>query len=524
MFEPKPLRILLIEDLEDDALLIARELRRAGYGPDVTRVVDGISLRNALAGNEFDVVVSDYFVPGLPIEEAIGTTRELRPDIPFIIVSGAVGEERAVELMKLGAQDYIRKDRLPRLAPAIERELHEADKRRQQRLAEKEIAELNRTLDLRLQELQKLLQVVPVGICMADDPDCRNLRINPAMARILGLPVSPGALQPAPESFRNESQFFRRGVPLRSDQTPMEVAVRTGASQENVEIDVRRSDGEVVHLFGSATPLLDELGGVRGCVAAYVDLSERRAAETALRNAEKLATVGRLAATIAHEINNPLEAVTNVLYLINRSPKLDSTLHQFVDIAQSELDRIGTIVRHTLGFHREAAEPVPVRLPELIEETLRLYARRISAAGIIVEKRYESEGAIQAFPGEMRQVFSNLLVNAIEAVGRNGHIKVHVTDARSLSDHRRHGVRVVIADNGPGIPPEIRQRIFDPFFTTKGEKGSGLGLWVSEGIVRKHGGAIRIRSRHAARRTGTAISVFLPKRPLQLAEDRAATA
>jgi signal transduction histidine kinase len=373
---------------------------------------------------------------------------------------------------------------------------------------------------LRLQDLEKLLEVVPVGISLADDPACRNVRINPAMARILQVPFSGGPLQPAPPPFAAEPQLFQRSA-TPSEPSPMLNAIRTGKAQENVEFDLRRQDGTVVHLFGSAAPLLDEAGRVRGCVAAYVDMSDRRAAEAALRNAEKLATVGRLAATIAHEINNPLEAVTNVLYLISRSPKLDSALRQYVTIAQAELDRIGSIVRHTLGFHREAATPVSVSIAGLIDETLHLYDRRITSTGIQVEKRYDSHGSVIAFPGEMRQVFSNLLVNAIEAVGRNGHIVIHVADSRAIRDHRRRGVRVVVADNGPGIPPEIRERIFDPFFTTKGEKGSGLGLWVSEGIVRKHGGSIRLRSRYAANQTGTAISVFIPKKPLAVVEERA---
>ncbi|HKD92737.1 MAG TPA: ATP-binding protein, partial [Terriglobales bacterium] len=215
------------------------------------------------------------------------------------------------------------------------------------------------------------------------------------------------------------------------------------------------------------------------------------------------------------------EAVTNVLYLISRSPKLDAALRQYVTIAQAELDRIGTIVRHTLGFHREASTPVSVSIADLIDETLHLYERRITTTGIQIEKRYESHGAVVAFPGEMRQVFSNLLVNAIEAVGRNGRIVVHVTNSRANVDRRRRGVRVVVADNGSGIPPDIRQRIFDPFFTTKGEKGSGLGLWVSEGIIRKHGGSIRLRSRYATQNTGTVISVFIPKRPIEIVEERA---
>jgi signal transduction histidine kinase len=522
MFQPRQLRILMVEDSEDDALLMARELRRAGYEPAITRLDNASALRIALRTGGWDVVLSDYFVPGFPIEDALKMTRDIDPDLPFIIISGSIGEERAVTVMRLGAQDYIMKDGLARLAPAIEREMHEAENRRQRRLADMEIADLNRALDFRVQELQKILEVVPVGICMANDPECISVRINPAMARILGVEDPVGALQPAPESFGAAApQFYRQGVPLSPEQRPMETAIRTGKPQENLELDIHKQDGSMAHLFGSAAPLLDESGQVRGCVAAYVDMSERRAAEAALRSAEKLATVGRLAATIAHEINNPLEAVTNVLYLINRSPKLDPALHQFVKIAQAELDRIGTIVRHTLGFHREAATPVSIRVTDILEETLQLYDRRITNASIEVSRRYDSDGAILAFPGEMRQVFSNLLVNAIEAVGRKGRITIHVVDARNPANHRQDGVRVVIVDTGPGIPPEIRERIFDPFFTTKGEKGSGLGLWVSEGIVHKHGGSIRLRSRYNPDRSGTAISIFLPKRPRQIVEERA---
>ncbi|HKD92275.1 MAG TPA: histidine kinase dimerization/phospho-acceptor domain-containing protein, partial [Terriglobales bacterium] len=346
------MRILMVEDSEDDALLVARELRRAGYEPAITRIDNASALQHELHTGQWDVLLSDYFVPGLPIETALRIAREYAPELPFIIVSGAIGEERAVSVMRLGAQDFIMKGRLARLAPAIERELLESENRQQRRLAEVEIAGLNRTLGRRLQELEKVLEVVPVGICMADDPACTDIRINPAMARILHVPLTSGPLQSAPQASASEMQLFPRSSPAGAQQSPMLAAVRTGEPQENIELNIRRQDGVVVHLFGSAAPLLDEAGHVRGCVAAYVDMSDRRAAEAALRNAEKLATVGRLAATIAHEINNPLEAVTNVLYLISRSPKLDAALRQYVTIAQAELDRIGTIVRHTLGFHR----------------------------------------------------------------------------------------------------------------------------------------------------------------------------
>src|SRR5579884_3677390 len=158
MFRPRHLRLLLIEDSEDDALLVTRELRRAGYEPVVTRLDNASALRIALRSGGWDAILADYVVPGFPIEDALRLARELDPDVPVIVVSGSAGEERAVKVMRLGAQDYIMKDRLARLPPAIERELHEAENRRQRRRADLEIADLNRALDFRLQELQKILE------------------------------------------------------------------------------------------------------------------------------------------------------------------------------------------------------------------------------------------------------------------------------------------------------------------------------------------------------------------------------
>jgi signal transduction histidine kinase len=218
-----------------------------------------------------------------------------------------------------------------------------------------------------------------------------------------------------------------------------------------------------------------------------------------------------LAATIAHEINNPLEAVSNLLFLLNAHASIDPAGREYVNMAQQELDRIAHIVKQTLGFYREARSPVPVQLTELIDNVLDLYARKLSSKAIRLNKQYDSPGAVEAFPGEMRQVFSNLIVNALDATAHGGTLRLHVYPGCDWRDPNRRGIRVVVADTGIGISAEHRRHIFEPFFTTKGEKGTGLGLWVSYGIVRKHNGTLRVRSSIRPGRTGTAFSIFLPE-------------
>jgi signal transduction histidine kinase len=171
------------------------------------------------------------------------------------------------------------------------------------------------------------------------------------------------------------------------------------------------------------------------------------------------------------------------------------------------------ITRQTLGFYRESTAPVWISVSEVLENVLELYRRRIQSRCIKVEKRFGPQPKIRGFPGEIRQVFSNLIVNALEAVGDGGMVKLHLFGSRNWKHPERRGLRVLIADNGPGIAPEHLRRIFEPFYTTKGERGTGLGLWVSSGIIRKYGGEIRVHSSVHPRFRGTAFSVFLPAEP-----------
>lgn len=240
------------------------------------------------------------------------------------------------------------------------------------------------------------------------------------------------------------------------------------------------------------------------------DVSERKRVEEALRFSEKLAVVGRLAATIAHEIKNPLDSIAAVLHLLRRQGRFDERTHDYLNLAQDELVRIAEIADNTLGFYRESPAPAPVNLCEVLDSVVRLYEQKIRFDDIRIHKRYDYTHDIQAFPGEMRQLFSNLMGNALEAVKQGGHIHLDVFASRDWSRPGNRGVRVVIADDGAGINLQDRNRIFEPFFTTKAEQGTGLGLWITRGIVNKHGGTIRVRSRVEAGCSGTCFSVFLP--------------
>ncbi len=244
---------------------------------------------------------------------------------------------------------------------------------------------------------------------------------------------------------------------------------------------------------------------------AIEDITERkRAEEETLRAAEKLASAGRIAATIAHEINNPLDILTSVIYLMEQHPGLDSTTQDLVKRGQETVRRITSITRQTLGLFSNSSQIQKVALTQLLDETLELLGGKFREQNITVRKRYDVEGLICAAPTELRQVFTNLVVNALGATPDGGRLALHVFASHEWRRPERRGIHVVIADSGVGIPHDYQKRIFEPFFTTKGEKGTGLGLYVISGIVSKYEGTIRVRSSTAKGKSGTAFSIFFP--------------
>lgn len=268
-----------------------------------------------------------------------------------------------------------------------------------------------------------------------------------------------------------------------------------------------RNDGKRLTVFLSVSPLRNDRGEIVGASTIAQDVTTQIRAEEALRRNEKLATAGRLAATIAHEINNPLEAIGNVLYLARRNK---TRIDEYLDMAEREVSRIANIAQQTLGLVREPASPAAFNLASLLDEVLQLHTQKLAAKKISVEKRYGDGAEILGFAGELRQLFLNLITNAIDATPVGGRLRLRVGTWPDWSDGGRPRVRVTVADTGSGISPEAMTHIFEPFYTTKQDRGTGLGLWVSYNIVQKHGGSIRVRSRTQPGRCGTVFAVFLP--------------
>jgi signal transduction histidine kinase len=245
-------------------------------------------------------------------------------------------------------------------------------------------------------------------------------------------------------------------------------------------------------------------------IGASADITERRRAEEVLRNAEKLAAAGRLAASIAHEINNPLEAVTNLVFLARTTGEANDKGTQLLAMAEDELRRAAHLTKQTLGFYRDTTSPASFNVADVVDDVLSLYARRIESRGVKVRKEYFDAGQMYGMIGEIRQAISNLVANALDAMSNSGGT-LHIRVRRTMHSKNGNGLRIMVADTGVGIPAQSKRRIFEPFFTTKPETGTGLGLWLTKSIVEKHSGTIRVFSSSSGT-TGTAFLVTMPVR------------
>jgi PAS domain S-box-containing protein len=280
-------------------------------------------------------------------------------------------------------------------------------------------------------------------------------------------------------------------------------ALKTSGRWEGNLRQRRRDGSELVvasrHAVGSA-----------GVLEINRDITAQLMAEEALRRNERLAAMGKLAGIVAHEINNPLEAITNAFYLLRTHPSLDAEAQYYAKLADQELARVSHITKQTLSFYRQSQKAVAVSISELLDNVLELQQRPIQMSHIELEKRYQTEGMVHGFPSELKQVFMNLVSNAIQAMPEGGKMRIAVKDAPSWNGSRAE-VRVFISDTGSGIAPENAKKLFEPFFTTKSVKGTGLGLWISRGIVQKHDGVLRFRSVFGESGAATSFQISIPR-------------
>jgi PAS domain S-box-containing protein len=261
-----------------------------------------------------------------------------------------------------------------------------------------------------------------------------------------------------------------------------------------------------------AAPIVDAQGEMRGVVLVFRDVTEQRKAESALVAGEKLAVAGRLAASIAHEIHNPLDSVANLLFLLRDETDPEKRV-EYLQMAQQELGRTMQISRTMLSLYREPKAPIQVDLKDLIDGVLLLLERRIAQQQIEVKKEYLAPCVVEGFPTELRQVITNVVVNAIEAAGPNGRMRIRIKPA-AAEELQSAGALIEVADSGGGVTETASEHVFQPFFTTKGEHGTGLGLWVSMGIVQKHGGTIRLQNCNEKLYPGACARIYLPTKTL----------
>ena len=296
------------------------------------------------------------------------------------------------------------------------------------------------------------------------------------------------------------------------DKSRVDAAIERMFREGSAELEVRlvRPDGQIVWL-SERGDLYHDRDNKAHCMGVAMDITERKRNEEVLRRAEKLAAVGQLGATIAHELNNPLEAVTNLAYLIRKNKSLDEKAQRQIEVLDQELARMADMTRRTLGFYRDTSSAAPVLPTEIMDEVLSLYARRLQSKSVELKKEYETTAEVMAFVGEIRKVFSNLIANSIDAIGNRGQITIRIRNSQDWRNLDVQGVRITVADSGSGISPVNKPKIFEPLYTTKTETGTGLGLWLSKDIVQSHRGSISVRSGGwPGPNCKTAFSVFLP--------------
>ena len=503
MTPDEKVNILMVDD--QPAKLLSYEVILGDLGENLIKATSAKEALNILLRNDIAVVLMDVSMPELDGFELADMIRE-HPRFgktAIIFISGVhLTDADKINGYRRGAVDYISVPVIPEVLRAkigVFVELHRKTQQLQRLNINLERLVAERTEALRESEAHhreraELLELASEAIIVRDLQGAIRFWNSGAEAlfgwrsdEILG---------------HNLHQLLRTVFPVSREE--VEASLRNHRSWQG-NLILRSRDGR--EIIVATRKVLNREGDA--VLEIQRDITAQIQAEEALRQTEKLAAMGRVAGIIAHEINNPLEAITNAFYLLRNHPSLDEEARYYANLAEQELQRAAHITRQTLSFYRDSKQPIAVSVTDLLDNVVELQQRPMIAGHITLEKRYHATGTVRGFPGELRQVFLNLISNAIQAMPSGGRLRLRVSDATDLNTRRR-GIAIAITDTGNGIRREDAGHIFQPFFTTKSAKGTGLGLWISKGIVQKYEGTISFRSCHTSRGTCTCFRVFLP--------------
>jgi PAS domain S-box-containing protein len=484
--------VLLIDDEQAGLGLRERVLQSVGYNVLTANTSD--EGMNLFRGHDVDVVVTDHLLGRATASGLVSAMKRLKPHVPVVSLSGTTNIEEALGY----ADHFVGKGEGPEILLNI----------------------LDEVLTRRIDSIELLLPVkmapsaLPAQMLLAAIVEDSSDAI---LSKTLdGIITSWNHAAELMYGYKAEEVISKSVTMLLPPDRPDEVShilsrLKRGERISHFETVRVAKNGRRLEVALTISPIRDAQGRLVGASTIARDVSEQKNAQEALRKAEKLALAGRMAATVAHEINNPLEAIGNILYLLRNAVELNEEAGKYVDIAREELKRVSDITRLTLGMQRGVPDRrEAVQVKGLLENVLTLYHGRTKTLGIQVVRRYECESEIIGIQSELRQVFSNLIVNAMDALSVSGDKLVVSVRRGRRWDTGEQGIRVTVIDNGPGISPEHCAQIFQAFYTTKGEHGTGIGLWVSRTIVQKHGGTLRLHSSIRPGRNGTCFSVFLP--------------
>jgi two-component system cell cycle sensor histidine kinase/response regulator CckA len=503
--DPK-IRILHLEDNPDDAELVKATLRRERIACSITVVDSRDAFIEAIGGPAFDLVLSDHALLGFDSTSALKLLRARDRLVPFILVSGSLGEEAAIETIRSGVTDYVLKDRLTRLAGCVRRALAEARDRRERQHAQEALRRSE-------QRFQVALTTMAEGLMLIDSTGCVVMS-NPAAAHLLG--HDPEQL---PRMAIADALAYARldaDPALAAAELPAFLGIGTDRAWDDAALKITRPDGSTISVLVNIRPIAHS-GTIDGTVLTMHDVTEQRRLQAQVLHAQKMDAIGRLSAGIAHDFNNLLMVINNYAEMIIDAAKGDHALFEQSLTIRRAGGRAAQLTQQLLAFSRQQTlKPVLLDLRAVVDEMAPMLRRLIGEHITLTVTGDAKVASVSADPGQIDQVVMNLAVNARDAMHDGGRLEIAVANSILDSSHDNDRVRVRpgpyvelrVSDSGFGMSEATRERIFEPFFTTKDiGKGTGLGLPTVYGIVKQSGGYIWVDSVEGR---GTAFRIYMP--------------